>query len=88
MGEIVRRLDPPPASPPRRSATPGRSEPRYRVVAEWLGTQRKRAQVWGETADGERRNSRWEMESDEAAPGGGTDAAPSPLAYFSAGLAL
>jgi hypothetical protein len=86
--DIVRRLDPAPQPTPETSETRGRHEPRYRVVAEWEGGQRKRAQVWGETAAGERRNSRWELQSDESVAVGGQDAAPSPLGYFSAGLAL
>jgi hypothetical protein len=88
MDEIVRKLEEAPASATPLGGPAGRSEPRYRVVAEWLGGQRKRAEVWGETADGTRRGSRWAMESDEGKAIGGDDTAPSPLAYFSAGLAL
>ncbi len=88
MSDIVSKLEeaPPGAAAPRGPR--GRSEPRYRVFADWLGGQRKRAEVWGETPEGERRGSRWRMESDEGKAIGGEDTAPSPLAYFSAGLAL
>jgi hypothetical protein len=49
---------------------------------------KEEAEVWGETATGARRNSRWEMHSDEGAALGGEDTAPPPLAYFSAAIAF
>ena len=84
MEEIVKKLEESPAQPPPQSG----GEIRVRVRAETLGGQRKRAEVWGETATGARRNSRWQMVCDEGRSIGGEDAAPPPLAYFSAGVAF
>jgi hypothetical protein len=88
MAEIVRKLEEAPAQPPPPSGPPGQTEIRIRVAAETRGGQRKRAEVWGETATGARRNSRWEMHCDEGKAIGGEDTAPPPLAYFSAGIAF
>jgi hypothetical protein len=88
MAEIVRKLEEAPAQAPAQGGTPGAAEIRIRVNAETLGGQKKRAQVWGETAAGATRNSRWEMHCDEGRGIGGEDTAPPPLAYFSAGIAF
>ena len=82
--EIVKKLEEAPPPSPRQ---PG-DEIRVRVQAESLGGQRKRAEVWGETSTGARRNSRWQMFCDEGKSIGGDDTAPPPLAYFSAGIAF
>ena len=58
------------------------------MTAEALGAQRKRASVWSESAEGVRRSSLWQMFCDEVKATGGEDSAPSPLAYFSAGIAF
>ena len=88
MADIVRQLEEAPTQVPAPSGPPGSMEIRIRVAAETQGGQRKRAEVWGETPSGARRNSRWEMFCDEGKAIGGEDTAPPPLAYFSAGLAF
>jgi hypothetical protein len=88
MDEIVKKLEDAPPPVPQPSGPPGAMELRIRVNAESLGEQRKRAEVWGETATGARRNSRWQLYCDEGAAVGGEDTAPPPLAYFSAGIAF
>ena len=88
MAEIVRKLEEAPSQVPAQSGPPGIMEIRIRVNAETQGGQKKRAEVWGETVTGARRNSRWEMHCDEGEAVGGDDTAPPPLAYFSAGLAF
>jgi hypothetical protein len=88
VAEIVRKLEEAPAQVPPQNDPRGTMEIRIRVNAETQGGQKKRAEVWGETTTGARRNSRWEMYCDEGKPIGGEDAAPPPLAYFSAGLAF
>jgi hypothetical protein len=57
------------------------------VVATTETGQKKRAEVWSE-ATGRPSSSRWSIECDEGARLGGADSAPSPLAYFSAGVAF
>lgn len=84
MEEIVKKLEEAPAQAQPHSG----GEIRVRVRAETLGGQRKRAEVWGETATGARRNSSWQMLCDEGRSIGGDDTAPPPLAYFSAGIAF
>lgn len=86
MAEIVRKLEGAPAVAPRAGGPPGTNEIRIRVSAECLGGQKKRGEVWGETATGAMRNSRWEMLCDEGTAVGGEDTAPPPLAYLSAGI--
>jgi len=88
MDDIVRKLEDAPGQAPPQSGPPGTMEIRIRVSAETRGGQKKRAEVWGETATGAKRNSRWEMLSDEGKAVGGEDTAPPPLAYFSAGIAF
>jgi hypothetical protein len=88
MDQIVRKVEDAPAQVPPPSGPPGTMEIRIRVNAETLGGQKKRAEVWGETAAGAKRNSRWEMYCDEGKALGGEDSAPPPLAYFSAGIAF
>jgi hypothetical protein len=88
MTEIVRKLEDAPAQAPPQSGSAGATEIRIRVAAETSGGQKKRAEVWGESVTGARRNSRWEMHADEGRSIGGEDTAPPPLAYFSAGIAF
>ena len=88
MADIVRQLEEAPAQVPPPSGPPGTMEIRIRVNAETQGGQKKRAEVWGETVGGAKRNSRWEMHCDEGRAVGGEDTAPPPLAYFSAGIAF
>jgi hypothetical protein len=88
MAEIVRKIEEAPAQPPPSSGSAGGTEIRIKVSAESLGGQKKRAEVWGETATGAKRNSRWELYCDEGKALGGEDSAPPPLAYFSAGIAF
>jgi len=88
MEVIVKKLEEAPSQVPPQSGPPGTLEIRIRVNAETLGGQKKRAEVWGETATGAKRNSRWEMYCDEGRAVGGEDTAPPPLAYFSAGIAF
>lgn len=88
MEEIVKKIEEAPVQVPPPSGPPGTMEIRIRVSAETLGGQKKRAEVWGETPTGARRNSRWEMLCDEGRSVGGEDTAPPPLAYFSAGIAF
>ena len=92
MVEIVRKLAAAPTQVPQSSGpasgSAGTMEIRIRVNAETQGGQKKRAEVWGETATGAQRNTRWEMHCDEGQAVGGEDTAPPPLAYFSAGLAF
>jgi len=89
MNHIVRKLQDAPAVQP---AAPGGAsagmEIAIRVSAQSLSGQKKRAEVWGETSDGQTRNSRWEMLCDEGKRIGGEDSAPPPLAYFSAVIAF
>jgi hypothetical protein len=56
-------------------------------VATTESGQKKRAEVWSE-ASGRPASSRWSIECDEGVRIGGGDSAPSPLAYFSAGVAF
>jgi len=86
--DIVRKLEEAPAQAPPAAGPAGGNEIRIRVSAETLGGQKKRGEVWGETATGARRNSRWEMFCDEGRAIGGEDTAPPPLAFFSAGIAF
>src|SRR5262249_49720541 len=75
---IVSKLEGAPTrvSPP--TGRPGATKIRTRGAAETQGGQRKRAEVWGETASGAPRNSRWEMHCDEGTAIGGDDTAPPP----------
>ena len=88
MEEIVKKLAEAPTQVPQPVGSPGTLEIRVHVSAESLDGQRKRAEVWGETATGAPRNSRWQMYCDEGKALGGEDSAPPPLAYFSAGIAF
>ena len=89
MDEIVRKLDPAPDSRAPATSAPGGLDRdiRFRVMASGHEHQRKSAEVWSE-AGGQRVSSRWSIQCDEGARLGGSDAAPSPLAYFSAAVAF
>ena len=90
MDEIVRKLEPAPDLPSRPSPAASGSldrDIRFRVTATTLQGQRKSAEVWSE-AGGQRGSSRWSIQCDEGPRLGGSDAAPSPLAYFSAAVAF
>lgn len=87
---IVRKLQARPMAPARASGggPPGGGLV-YRVRASMPGIGPKKcAEVWAENDDGSPRTSRWAILCDEGTHLGGGDTAPSPLSYFSAGLAL
>jgi uncharacterized OsmC-like protein len=88
MEDIVKKLEEASSQVPQPGGQPGTMQIRIRVNPKVLRGQRKRAEVWGETATGARRNSRWQMCCDEGTALGGEDTAPPPLAYFSAGIAF
>lgn len=81
-------------APPRRSTTSGGrttggldADLQFRVRATTLEGQKKRGEVWSEV-NGERASSAWLVMCDEGERLGGSDSAPSPLAYFSAAIAF
>ncbi len=82
MGEIVRKVE----TRKQTSRTTGGDGPRREIVitleAETLDGQQKVARVRAG------QGSTFEVLCDEGTHLGGDDAAPSPLAYFSAGVAF
>jgi hypothetical protein len=89
MAEIVRKVESAPSADARATGAAGNLDRdiRFRVTASTEGGQKKRAEVWSE-ASGRPASSRWSIECDESTRLGGEDSAPSPLAYFSAGVAF
>jgi hypothetical protein len=91
MSEIVRKVEPAAdAGTAQTTAAPAGNldrNIRFRVSASTGDGQQKRAEVWSEAA-GRPASSRWSIECDEGTRLGGADSAPSPLAYFSAGVAF
>jgi hypothetical protein len=91
MSDIVTKQAPAPPRPP--IATGGRpggsldANLQFRVRATTLEGQKKRGEVWSEL-NGQRTSSAWLMLCDEGDRLGGSDSAPSPLAYFSAAIAF
>ena len=82
MEEIVRKTETQEPAPSLRGQDGSRREIVVMVEAETLERQRKLARV--RTA----RGSTFEMICDEGEHLGGDDSAPSPLCYFSAGVAF
>ena len=80
MEQIVRKLESSEA-PPISGDSDTRREIVLEVQAETVERQQKRAVVKGRT-------SSFEIYCDEGTYLGGDDAAPPPLAYFSAGIAF
>jgi hypothetical protein len=94
MSEIVRKIQPAQTTAGAGAANASGAQAgsldrniRFRVVATTEAGQKKRAEVWSEASGGPA-SSRWSIECDEGARLGGGDSAPSPLAYFSAGVAF
>ena len=82
MEEIVRKVETKESAPGPGSQDGARREIVISVEAETLERQRKLARVRAGSG------STFEMICDEGAHIGGDDTAPSPLAYFSAGVAF
>ena len=84
MEEIVRKVQTGDSEPRAGSQDGIRREIVIQVEAETLERQRKLARVRSGSGAG----STFEMLCDEGTRIGGDDTAPSPLAYFSAGVAF
>ena len=82
MEEIVRKVEPKESEPNAASQDGVRREIVIHVEAETLERQRKLARVQAGSG------SAFEMICDEGTRIGGDDTAPSPLGYFSAGVAF
>ena len=80
MEQIVRKLEPT-GPPPETRGEGTRRELEVHVQAEVIEHHLKRATVSG-------RGTPFEIYSDEGPGLGGTDMAPPPLSYFSAGIAF
>lgn len=86
MEEIVKKIaaGTPAISEQRDAEQAGVQEIRMVVSAESLGKMKKRAVVRNARPG----SSTWEILCDEGKHLGGNDSAPTPLAYYSAGLAF